>query len=49
MSFLKIILNDSITNTSKVLCQKVDIPYYSKGGASGSRKRDRTIEKTRIR
>ena len=43
MSFLKIILNDSITNTSKVLCQKVDIPYYSKGGASGSRKTSKHI------
>lgn len=43
MNFLKIILNDSITNTSKVLCQKVDIPYYSKGGASGSRKTSKHI------
>ena len=43
MSFLKIILNDSITNTSKVLCQKVDITYYSKGGASGSRKTSKHI------
>ena len=40
MSFLKIILNDSITNTSKVLCQKFDI---SKGGASGSRKTSKHI------
>ncbi|MCI7205529.1 MAG: hypothetical protein MSA15_05965 [Clostridium sp.] len=43
MSFLNIVLNDSIINTSKVLCQKVDIPYYSKGGASGSRKTSKHI------
>lgn len=43
MNFLKIILNDSITNTSRVLCQKVDIPYYSKGGASGSKKTSKHI------
>ena len=43
MNFLKTILNNSIANTSKVLCQKVDIPYYSKGGASGSRKTSKHI------